>query len=184
MCIRDSACSDSHRLCADLVNSPRFLLGSAAPLRKDCSDAELASRAKGVREAACSNADSSGKPAASSGQPAASSGQPAASSGQPAASQQQLLGTQVPPVNVVTGSIQDPFRGNVPQEEDFVDVWADSTSILSLRAQVSVQEKRGKSNVVERRRKRSIIGIEAEVVRRACRKRCFEATFILSLIHI
>ena len=76
------ACSDSHRLCADLVNSPRFLLGPAAPLRKGCSDAELASRAKEAREAACSNADSSGKPAAFSGQPAASSGQPAASSGQ------------------------------------------------------------------------------------------------------
>ena len=76
------ACSDSHRLCADLVNSPRFLLGPAAPLRRGCSDAELACRAKDAREAACSNADSSGKPAASSGQPAASSGQPAASSGQ------------------------------------------------------------------------------------------------------
>ena len=33
------ACSDSHRLCADLVNSLRFLLGSAAFLRKGCSDA-------------------------------------------------------------------------------------------------------------------------------------------------
>ena len=76
------ACSDSHRLCADLVNSPRFLLGPAAPLRKGCSDAELASRAKDARGAACSNADSSGKPAAFSGQLAASSGQPAASSGQ------------------------------------------------------------------------------------------------------
>ena len=105
----------------------------------------------------------------SSGVSAVSSGQPAASSGQAAVSQLPSLRTHVHPATVFTGSIQDPFRGNVPQEADFVDVWADSTSILSFRAQVSVQEKRGKSNVVERRRKRLILGVEAEVVRRACR---------------
>ena len=171
------ACSDLHRLCAEVVSSPQFLLGSgsAAPLRKISPDVELVSR---VHEAIRSKSDTSGEPAVSSGVSAVSSGQPAASSGQAAVSQLPSLRTHVHPATVFTGSIQDPFRGNVPQEADFVDVWADSTSTLSFRAQVNVHEKRGSSTVVERRRKRNILGIEAEVVRERCRKRCFEATSI------
>ena len=75
------------------------------------------------------------------------------------------------------GSIQDPFRGNLPQREDWVEVWADSTSTIAFRKQESVKEKRSLAQL-ERRRKRKMVDVEAEVVRESTRKRMREATSI------
>ena len=79
------------------------------------------------------------------------------------------------PCKALPASIQDPFRGNVPQREDLLEVWADSSSSISFRKQEAVKEKRGELQI-ERRRKRGMLAIEAEAVRERCRKRLRVAT--------
>ena len=146
--------TDMHRLAADVANSPRFMLGIGAQPAMSFSEVEQSAR---VREAACF---------------AGTSLQ------QPAALKMQALKNTGGMVDVAIGSIQDSFRGNVPRRTDFLDVWADSTTVMSLRTQVTIQEKRGAAHVVERRRKRQILAIEAEIVRQDCRKRLREASSI------
>ena len=99
--------------------------------------------------------------------------QPAAL-GQPAAPGQQLAADEL---DLCIGSIQDPFRGNLPQRGDWVDVWAEVTSTTAFRKQESVNEKRCLAQL-ERRRRRTMVDIEAEVVRESTRKRMREATAV------
>ena len=112
-------------------------------------------------------------------QPAAPrAGQPAAPrAGQPAAP------SNIDSLDAVAGYIHDPFRSKgVPQRQEWIDVWADCTSYISIRKQEVLKEKRGER--VNgcfgglRQRKRAMIRVAAEVVRESCRKRIREATSI------
>ena len=172
------ASTDFHRLSAHVARSSGFRL---APLNAHGDGAksreELNNRLDAV--AAASTVHTFGQLAAPSepGHPPAPSvpRQPGAPSEprQPAAPDQTT--TTDCGLDLAIGSIQDPFRGTVPQREDWVEVWADSTSAISLRKQETLQEKRGLSQS-ERRRKRQLLAIEAEAVRENCRKRLREAT--------
>ena len=97
------------------------------------------------------------------------------STGQPAAPSKEALQSCGGTLDLAIGSIQDPFRGNLPQRDEWVDVWAESTSVIVFRKQEAVKEKRALAQI-ERRRKRQMVGVEAEVVRENCRKRLREAT--------
>ena len=156
------------------------------------STAQASGQPAAPSEAAASTAQASGQPAALSeaGPPAASSeaGQPAApsapgqpakprESGESAVAKQTTLQSSACTLDLAIGSIQDPLRGNVPQREDWVEVWAASSSAISFRKQEAVKEKRGQPQI-ERRRKREIVAIEAEVVRESCRKRLRVATSV------
>ena len=181
------AAKDFHRLCADVVLSPRFML---APMATQYLKAQghAEQKASGGQELTGRLDDAAPTPASqSSGQPAAptsaaqSSGQPAAptsaaqSSGQPAAPRKETLQSYAGTLDIARGSIQDPFRGNIPQREDWVEVWADSSSAIGFRKQEAVKEKRSEPQI-ERRRKRQMVAVEAEVVRESCRKRLRQAT--------
>ena len=85
-------------------------------------------------------------------------------------------------LDAVAGHIHDPFRGrSVPQRQEWMDVWADSTSYVSIRKHESLKEKRGelkKATSGLRKRHRAMIRIAAEVVRADVRKTLREATSI------
>ena len=42
--------------------------------------------------------------------------------------------------DLAIGSIQDPSRVNLPQRDEWVDVWADSSSVIAFRKQEAVKE--------------------------------------------
>jgi hypothetical protein len=86
-------------------------------------------------------------------------------------------------LDAVAGYIHDPFRGRgVPQRQEWIDVWADCTSYVSIRKQEVLKEKRGErvNGRVNglRRRKRNMIRVAAVVTRKYTRKRIREATSI------
>ena len=158
--LRDHAASDYHRLSADVFKNPSHVLAPVATehsltFTRQAMDAQLVVDA--VEN--CFGAHSPRQPAAPLGQPAAP--------GQLAADE----------LDLGIGSIQDPFRGNLPQREDWVDVWAEMTSTTAFRKQESVNEKRCLAQL-ERRNKRKMVDIEAEVVRESTRKRIREATAV------
>ena len=133
------AATDFYRLCAEVVHSQMFLLAPQATQNlKAHSDAE---RKASSQQALIGRLDD---PAAASDMK--SLGQPAAPS---EGTSQSYGGT----LYLATGSIQDPFRRNQPQREDWVDVWAESTSTIAFRRQEAVKEKEEVPQL-ERRRKR------------------------------
>ena len=67
----------------------------------------------------------------------------ARSTGQPAAPSNEALQSCGGMLDLAIGSIHDPFRGNLPQREEWVDVWAESTSVIAFRKQAAVKETRG-----------------------------------------
>ena len=147
--IAQHAASDFHRLSAGVFNSPQFMLAPMATQNlKACSgagrDQELIGR---VDDAVSSGA--------------------AQSTEQPAAPSKEALHSCDGTLDLAIGSIQDPFRGNLPQREEWVDVWADSTSVISFRKQEAVKEKRAVAQI-ECRRKRLMVAVLAEVVRGNC----------------
>lgn len=80
-------------------------------------------------------------------------------------------------LDLALGSIQDPFRGNLPQREEWVEIWTESISAISFRRQKVVREMRGVSQIC-RRRKRQMVAVAAEVARESCRKRLREASSV------
>ena len=165
------AASDFHRLCADVFNSPRFLLAPLATQNlKAHSDVEQKASSSKQELIGCLDAVAATSAVQSPGQPAAPS-----EPGQPAAPSQETLRSSVGTLDLAIGSIQDPFRGNLPQREDWVEVWVESTCAIAFRKQEAVKEKRAAPQI-ERRRKREMVAVEAEVVRERCRTRLREAT--------
>ena len=86
-------------------------------------------------------------------------------------------------LDAIAGKIHGPSRGRgVPQRQEWIDVWADCTSYISIRKQEVLKEKRGErvNGCVGglRKRKRAMIRVAAEVARADCRKRMCEATSI------
>ena len=81
------------------------------------------------------------------GQPAAPPGGQLAAPGQPVAPRQPAVN-----LDLGIGSVHDQFRGNVPQREEWLEVWADSTSTIGFRKQDSINEKRCLAQM-ERRKK-------------------------------
>jgi hypothetical protein len=61
------------------------------------------------------------------------------------------------------GSIDDPFRGRVPQCKDWLHVWADYTSTLSGRKQVSLAKKKIESATLSRTTRTRMLAIMARV---------------------
>ena len=103
---------------------------------------------------------------------------PAAQSlGQPAAPSEEISHCYAGTLDLALGSIQDPFRGNLPQREEWVEIWAESISAISFRKQEAVREMRGVSQIC-RRRKRHMVAVAAEVARESCRKRLREASSV------
>ena len=70
----------------------------------------------------------------------------------------------------------------MPQHQEWIDVWADCTSYIPIRKQEVLKEKRGErvNGCVGglRKRKRAMIRVAAEVVRKSCGTRIREATSI------
>ena len=191
------AASDFHRLCAavwkslrcGLQQSPRalenFKAHTLSAHKAAASTARASEQPAALREAAPAVASSeAGQQAAPSvqAQPAAPNAQrqPAAPSAQKQPPKSRAPGESAESactLDLAVGSIQDPLRGNVPQRDDWVGVWADSSSVISFRKQEAIQEKRGQPQF-ERKRKRQMLAVEAEAVRESSRKRLRLATSV------
>ena len=115
--------------------------------------------------------------------------QPAVQGGQPEMPGQPAAPSNIGSPDVLTGSCLDLFRHNsrctdVPQRQDWIDMWADCTSFVSIRKSERLKVKRSEHGTASmnyqgpRGRKRKMIRVAAEVVRESCRKRIREATSI------
>ena len=76
------------------------------------------------------------------------------------------------------GSVTDPFRGRVPQVEDWQSVWAEASSCVSVLKQTRVAKKKLETARRSRIARRKMIGVMAEVTRENTRKRLREATSV------
>ena len=88
-------------------------------------------------------------------------------------------GAPRPAVALAAGSVMDPFRGRVPQLSDWLDVWAEATSCISLRKQVRAAGKQMLYKGPGRKSRRKVLRILSAVTREQVRKRlkeCVSAT--------
>ena len=176
----EHASSDFHRISADVFKSPSYMLklapvaigGSLASSTRQAMDAQLDAVEKVSFNEGQPAALGGGQPAALGGQPAAPPGGQLAAPGQPVAPRQPAVN-----LDLGIGSVHDPFRGNVPQREEWLEVWADSTSTIGFRKQDAVNEKRCLSQM-ERRKRCKMVAVMACVVRNGTRKRLREATSV------
>ena len=74
------------------------------------------------------------------------------------------------------GSVLDPFPGCVPQEQVWIDLWAHSSSCISMLKQARVAGKKQNPGYTTSDSRRKMITIMAEVVREGTRKRLKAAT--------
>ena len=68
------------------------------------------------------------------------------------------------PANPVGSLKDDPFRGCVPQVEDWLRIWADCTECLSLRKTGRLAKKAMQGVAISRQRSRKMLAILAEVI--------------------
>ena len=121
---------DFHRLSAHDLNSPHVLnspksLLAPATVNKRC-ESPVAALFSSMQELLARLAA-----VAAPVQPAVQGGQPERP-GQLAAPGQPAAPRNIDSLDDVIGSIHDPFRG-IPPREDWIDLWADSTSFISIR---------------------------------------------------
>ena len=152
--LKEHAASDFHRLCEEVLRSPQSLLRGSIS-RPPTEEEVLACRKEDARaaERMC---------------------------GQPVAlAQAEATSAYAPPraMNLLVGSIQDPFRGRVPQRKEWADVWADTNCMIAQRKQENQAVMRGLLEPL-RKSKRNLVEIEAEVVRRRMRQKLSEATSV------
>ena len=119
--------------------------------------------------------------------------QPAVQGGQPERPGQPAAPSNIGSPDFHVGQCVDHFRqfGSrtatdraVPQRQDWIDMWAECSSFVSIRKSEVIREKRRANGKLmtnyqgPRARKRKMIRVAAEVARESCRKRIREATSI------
>ena len=167
--LRHHAATDFHRLCSNVFESPHYSRPLAPITVNEYSPQQPAAQYAAAQPSAA--------------QPSAARVPPAAPmAGQRAAPR----AAAAPPMNIdsidaVAGHIHDPFRGKgVPQRQEWIDLWADSSSCVSMRKQEVLKQKRG--HILSARgvikRKRAMLRVAAEVTRVTIRKIIRNATSI------
>jgi hypothetical protein len=153
--LKEHAASDIHRLCEDVLRSPQSLLRGSIS-RPPTEEEVRACRTEDARAAERMYGQSVAL-----------------------AQAEATSAYYAPPraMNLLAGSIQDPFRGRVPQRKEWADVWADTNCIIALRKQAKQADMRGLLEPL-RKSKRKLVEIAADVVRRRIRQKLSEATSV------
>lgn len=167
--------TDAHKMAQNVFNSPQFHLSLQQSSPNCLRFPSCPGFTKAEREELVSEAASSALPKAKG----------IVSEGASSACETTLIGERVLPSSShgflhQAGSVLDPFRGNVPQVQDWVECWAESTERISMRKQSRLQQKKLqiRRTIRTKHQNRKLVLVMASVKRMEIRRKLEEAQSI------